>query len=217
MKFKHLFCCVVTIMCTSAALYAQPENNESNKPGDVKLNLLYDYSMPLGDFKNDYISKNSPRGFSADILYWFKPQWGIGGSFGYRDYYQKHPRDLYKLSDGSDISAVLSNSMQVIPIMIKTMYAPTVGNKTFIEPYVTAGTGINIISYGQYVGEFGGTKNSVGFAAMAGAGIKIPFGKTRNAGFMLGAAYNFSPYNKNNIDNLNTVNLQAGFQFRLKK
>ena len=219
-KIKQLLTGII-ILCgltfTLQAQSVQDETGYTNKKGELKVNLFYDYSMPLGSFKNDYINKNSPRGFTADILYWFKPQWGIGGSVGYQDYYQKIPRDIYKLSDGSDISAVVTNSMQIVPIVAKAMYMPMAEKGSFIEPYLSAGAGINIINYSQYLGEFGGSQGKAKFTAQAGAGIKIPFGKNRNAGFMLGAAYNFSPYNENNIKALNTVNLQAGFQFKLKK
>ncbi|MBV9963461.1 MAG: hypothetical protein JO072_14550, partial [Parafilimonas sp.] len=30
--------------------------------GEVKMNIQYNYAMPLGSFKSDVISNNSPRG-----------------------------------------------------------------------------------------------------------------------------------------------------------
>jgi hypothetical protein len=184
--------------------------------GQVRINLNYNYSLPLGAFKNDYIKNGSPRGFNADILYWANPKWAIGGGFAYQDYYQKYPRGMYKLSDGSDISAVVSNSMQLVPIMAKGVYAPLGGTESVIQPYISAGAGINFVNYSQYLGEFGGNEASVKFTAQGGAGIKIPIGKTKENGFLLGANYAFTPYNSHDIKNLNTVNFQAGFQFKLK-
>lgn len=209
MKKIKIAAALALVVCTSAVdLFAQD--------GKVKINLGYDYSLPLGAFKNDFIKNGSPRGFNADILYWANPKWAIGGGVGYQDFYQKYPRDMYKLSDGSDISAVVSNSLQVIPIMAKGVYSPLGGGSSIVQPYLSAGAGINFINYSQYLGEFGGTEASGKFTAQGGAGIKIPFGKTRENGFLLGANYNYTPYNKNDIKNLNTVSFQAGFQFKLK-
>ena len=191
-------------------------NTANAQDGKVKINLNYDYSLPLGSFKNDYIKNGSPRGFNADILYWANPKWAIGGGIGYQDYYQKYPRGMYKLDDGSDISAVISNSMQLIPVMAKGVYSPLGGSASAVQPYLSAGAGINFVNYSQYLGEFGGTEATGKFTAQAGAGIKIPIGKSKENGFLLGASYNYTPYNKNDIKNLNTVNFQAGFQFKLK-
>jgi hypothetical protein len=101
--------------------------------------------------------------------------------------------------------------------MVKAMYAPTAGSG-LIQPYVSAAAGVNVIHFSEYVGEFNSLDNSsVGFTAEAGAGLKIPFGQHERAGFLLGASYRFSPYNKYEIKNLNTVNLHAGLQFRISK
>jgi opacity protein-like surface antigen len=212
-----LFAVVLCGAMVSAQAQSSSEANERYKKGDLKINLFYDYGIPLGAFKSDYIKNGSPRGFNADILYWLRPQLGIGGSVGYQDYYQKNPRDLYKLPDGADISAVVTNSLQIIPVVAKAMYMPTAGKGAVIEPYVSVGAGINLINYSQYLGEFGGSQSNAKFTAQAGAGLKVPLGKNKNAGFLLGAVYNFSPYNENDIKNLNSVSLQAGFQFKLKK
>src|SRR5215204_1144078 len=123
-RFKSILFLVLGVT-VSAVLHAQTiEQAPTYKTpkGEVKANLYYNYGLPLGTFKSDFIKNNSPRGFSADVLYWFKPQWGVGGSIGYQDYYQKNARDTYKLSDGSDISAVVSHSMQLIPVVAKAMY-----------------------------------------------------------------------------------------------
>lgn len=198
----------------TAPTYSDGGNNQSN----LKVNVMYNYSMPTGSFRNDFIKSNSPRGFNLDVLYMINPKWSVGGSTGYQDYYEKNARQTYKLADGSDISAVLSNSVQVMPIMAKAMFLPDLGTGSHIQPYAGLGAGINIIHFDEYLGQFNSlTNSSVGFAAEAGAGIKIPFGSSNRSGFLLGASYRFSPYNKYGINNLNTFNVQAGIQFTLSK
>ena len=211
---------VVASIAITASLHAQtieqaPTYNTTN--GQLKVNLFYNYGLPLGTFKSDFIKNSSPRGFSADVLYWFKPQWGVGGSVGYQDYYHKNPRDVYKLSDGSDISAVLTHSMQLVPIVAKAMYMPNGGKESIIQPYLSAGAGVNMVNFSEYLGEFSSANSTnARFTAQAGAGVKIPLGKNDRAGFLLGATYNYTPYNKYDIKSISTVNLQAGLQFRLK-
>jgi hypothetical protein len=100
--------------------------------------------------------------------------------------------------------------------MAKAMFSPNA--ESLVQPYVSAAAGINLVRFNEYLGEFSSLNNSsVAFGAEAGAGIKIPFGSTRRAGFMLGASYRYSPYNKYEVKNLNSINLNAGFQFRLSK
>lgn len=211
---------IVVMSITTAALNAQTIEQApvyKTTKGDVKVNLFYNYGLPLGSFKNDLIKDGSPRGFTVDVLYWFKPKWGVGGSVGYQDYYQKTARDVYKLSDGSDISAVVTHSMQLIPIVAKAMYMPNAENERALQPYVSAGAGVNLVNFSEYLGEFSSANaTSAKFTAQAGAGVKIPVGKSNRAGFLLGATYNFTPYNEYDIKAISAVNLQAGFQFRLK-
>jgi opacity protein-like surface antigen len=216
---KNLLLLVIAIAATTI-LQAQtvtqvPTYNDSKS--NVKVNLMYNYSLPLGAFKNDVFNNNSPRGFNADVLYWFQPKWGVGGSFGFQDYYQKNPRQVYKLSDGSDISAVLTQSMQTVPIMAKAMYMPGAENSSIVKPYFSAGAGISLINFSEYLGEFSSLDNNTAkFTAQAGAGVKIALCKNDKAGLLLGANYQYTPYNKYDIKSINAVNLQAGLQFRLK-
>src|SRR4030095_11091546 len=87
--------------------------------GEWKLNLNYNYSLPLGSFKNDIISKSSPRGFSGDFMYGIDNRFSVGIYGGYQDFYQKYPRSLYPTDNHEVTSAVLSNSIQTIPILVK--------------------------------------------------------------------------------------------------
>jgi len=184
----------------------------------LKMELSYNISSPLGGFKNDYINKTSFRGGVGEISYTFNPKFSLGLQSGYQNYYQKYDRQLYKLENNQTVSAVVSNTMDVIPFILRGTYLPLGTSATAkIQPYVSVGAGVNLVNYGQYLGEFGGTQSSAAFAAQAGAGIQIPFGSRLNqTAVKLGATYNFSNYNKNDLSNLNTVGVSAGVIFGLK-
>jgi len=183
-----------------------------------KTELSYNVSVPVGSFKNDYIGKTSFRGGIGEISYAFNPKFSLGLQSGYQNYYQKYGRQVYKLDGNQTVSAVLTNSMDIVPLVLRGTFYPLGANATsIVQPYVSAGAGVNLINYGQYLGEFGGTEASIAFAAQAGAGVKIPFGnKINQNGIKVGATYNYSNYNSNDISKLNNVGISAGVVFGLK-
>src|SRR5687768_10049116 len=80
----------------------------------------YSVGIPVGNFSN-IVDEVSLRGWSVNILYGASDQLSIGLSGGFQDFYQKYPRAVLH-EEGSDISAVISNSVQTIPVMVKAKY-----------------------------------------------------------------------------------------------
>lgn len=183
-----------------------------------KLELGYNVSIPMGSFKSDYIGKTSFRGGIGELSYAFNPKFSLGLESGYQNYYQKYGRQLYKLDGNQTVSAVLTNTMDIVPVLLRGTFYPMGANATaIVQPYVSAGAGINLINYGQYLGEFGGTEASTAFAVQGGAGIKIPFGdKINRNGIKIGATYNYSNYNHNDVSKLNNIGISAGVIFGLR-
>lgn len=184
----------------------------------LNMELSYNVSTPLGSFKNDYISKTSFRGGTGGINYTINPKFSVGLNAGYQNYYQKYARQLYKLDGNQTVSAVLTNSMDIIPVLLRgTFYPLGTSASAIVQPYVSAGAGVNLVNYGQYLGEFGGVQSSSAFAAQAGAGILIPFGlKVNQTGIKIGATYNYSNYNHNEITKLNSLGINAGVVFSIR-
>ncbi len=183
----------------------------SAQKGTLQLNLNYNYGIPLGSFKSDLVSNNSPRGGRGSVMYSFTDRLSAGLESGYQDYYQKYPRDLYHLSNSQDVSAVLTNSIETTPLLLKAKYfiLPSGG----VKPYISLGAGANLVNFKQYFGEFGSGGSSFGFLAQGGLGVTIPFKKNSNAGINIGGSYEYSPYKKYGYNNLNTMNFQAGVVF----
>ncbi len=200
----------VLLLLLALGLNVQAQQHE------LKLNLHYSYAMPLGNFKNDVISKGSPRGVTGDLLYGISNKVDVGLGLGFQDFYEKYPRDLYQTGSHETTSAVLSNSVQIMPVLAKAAIYPLNGKRSAIQPYISAGAGLGLISFTQYLGEFGGSENSAGLMLQGGAGFKVPFNATGNAGLSLGANYNMVNYKKNGFDNFNNVNFQAGLYFPLR-
>ena len=183
--------------------------------GELRLTASYAVGIPLGSFKDNIISKTSFRGADLNILYGLTPKLSIGLTTGYQDFYEKYPRQVYKLEDGSDISAVLSNSIQQIPFLATARY--DFNTSGMIRPYALAGLGGQLILNRQYLGEYTNeSTNRFSFAARPELGVYIPFGKESQTGINLGAYYNYIPYNKGSIDNLNSVGIKLGIGFPMR-
>lgn len=180
--------------------------------GKTTFNINYSVNAPLGDFKNNVIGRTSFRGWNANILYGISDKISVGLQSGFNNYYERYPRQVYNTKDGS-ISAVLTNSVQTIPIQAKFRYNFIPG--AFIQPYIGAGVGGNIVTFNQYLGEFSSGKSGFGFSASPEAGILIPFTKSGTSGLTIGANYNYMPFSYGDIKNLNNSGVYAGVKFPL--
>ena len=200
------------LSCIACLLFA---TNMYAQKGHLKLNLQYSYAQPLGNFKSDIVSKSSPRGVTGDILYNINDKISVGLGLGYQDFYQKYPRALYETGHNETTSAVLSNSIQIIPVLAKAEISP-LGDKFPVQPYISLGAGLGMVSFTQYLGEFGGTDNSGGLMLQGGAGIAIPFNSFHTSGLKLGADYNMVSYNRNGFKNFDNVSFKAGLFFPVR-
>src|SRR5687767_2388916 len=104
----------------------------------LSLNLNYSINSPVGEFK-DFISKTSYRSWTANLMYGINDKISVGLGTGFNDYYEKFPRAVYKLQSGEDISAVVSNSLQTVPILARGQYNFT--PNAAVQPYVALGVG----------------------------------------------------------------------------
>jgi opacity protein-like surface antigen len=179
------------------------------------MTIAYNVAMPQGSLKQN-ISETSFRGGQASILYGVTDRVSIGLGTGFQDFYQKIPRQLYKLNDGSDLSAVRSYSIQTIPLLAEVKYQLTPG--AAVQPYVALGVGGNLVNFNDYLGEFTlEQQGKFGFAAKPEAGVFVPFKKAGETGFTLGASYNIMPFKTNDFSNLNSLGIHAGVTIPLRK
>ena len=182
----------------------------------LKMELGYNLSAPLGSFKTNYVSNTSFRGLTGEISYAINPKFSLGLNLGYQSYYQKYGRQVYKMDGNQTVSAVVSNTLEVMPLMARATYFP-MGGSSSVQPYLSAGAGVNFVNYNQYFGEFGDAQFSSPLGVQAGAGVLIPFGnKLNQSGIKLGATYNYAAYNKNGLSNLSSVGANAGVVFALR-
>jgi len=181
---------------------------------ELQLDLNYSVGIPSGSFKTDAVDKTSFRGWAANLMYNVTDKISVGVGTGFQDFYQKYPRAVYKLAEGGEVSAVLTNSIQTIPILAQFQYRFMPHN--MVQPYVGVGVGGNMIVFDQYLGEFENSKSSFKFAARPEAGVFIPFRKDGPAGIHVFGAYNYMPYKEEGINNLNNWGAGVGVKFPLR-
>jgi opacity protein-like surface antigen len=201
------------LLITSLLVLSSIPSGASAQERELQLDLNYSIGIPSGSFKTDAVDKTSFRGWTANLLYNINDHISVGLGTGFQDFYQKYPRAVYKL-DGGEVSAVLTNSIQTIPVLAEFQYRFLPG-KT-IQPYVGVGVGGNLIEYDQYLGEFENSRSDFKFAARPEAGVFIPFRKEGPAGIHVFGAYNYMPYNTNGIDNLSNWGAGVGVKFPLR-
>lgn len=180
----------------------------------LQLDINYSIGVPGGTFKSDAVEKTSTRGWTANLMYNVTNNVSVGFGFGFQDFYQKYPRAVYKLEEGGEVSAVLTNSIQTIPLLAQVQYRFLPG-KT-IQPYVGVGVGGNMVVFDQYLGEFENSKSDFKFAARPEVGVFIPFRPEGPAGIHVFGAYNYMPYKEMGVDNLNNWGAGLGVKFPLR-
>jgi hypothetical protein len=199
-RFKQI---IVLVLVSTLSLTV------ASQQGSKTMTLSYTVGIPTGNLKSS-IDKPSFRGFEAAYLYQATDQLALGLQVGYQDFYQKYPRQVFSEA-GYDLSAVITNSVQTIPVMVKESYG--LSPQKAIQPFVSLAAGGNVISYEKYYGEFVDSKTKFGFAAQPEAGIHIPFGSGKQSGFHVAAGYNFMPFTFNEVKGLSHIVLKAGVRF----
>ncbi|MBC7937453.1 MAG: hypothetical protein H7Y86_19070 [Rhizobacter sp.] len=199
----------ITLFFASAIIITQASMAQQG----LQVSVNYNASTPLGSSFRDYVNKTSFRGLQESVLFGINSHFRVGLQSSYNDFYQKYERQVYKFTDGSDVSTVLSNTLQTVPVFAKGEYSFL--NKGFLKPYVGLGAGINFVNYDQFLGGFEYDKHYTKAAFTGDAGVMVPFSRKSNYGFRLSTSYNLMPFNKEGVKNLDSWNVQTGFTIPL--
>lgn len=179
--------------------------------GTWRLNLNYGAAFPGSNMKTMF-NDASLRGWSGAVLYGATDQLSVGLQAGFQDFYQKNDRAVFN-EEGSDISAVITHSVQTIPILLKGQYRFTTEGR--IQPFAGLGIGANLVQYRKFYGQFSENNTGFGFAAQPELGVSIPVGRG-NTALQVAGGYNFMPYKYGDADGLNSTYLKAGITFPLR-
>lgn len=202
-KLKYIL--IIALMAGSVFTYGQA--------GEMQLNLGVSGALPMGDSK-DILPDASIRGWQVGVLYGFNDKISAGLQVGFQDFYNKTERRVYQTENGH-ISAVLSHSLQTVPILLGGRYSFT--PEASVRPFAGIGIGGNIVTFAEYLGQFGGSNTKVKFAARPEVGLAVPFGRFKDNAFWLSAAYNYMPYNEFDIKNINHGTVALGITLPMRR
>lgn len=200
----------VLIICLSVSLLSLTTQAQQ---GEARMTASISGAMTMGQFKH-LVDKTSFRGGDVTFLYGITDRLAAGLNAGFQDFYQKFPRAIYKLADGSDISAVITNSVQTIPFLATAKY--DIMPEAKLRPYVSGGIGGAVVLSSQYVGEYGSENNKISFAARPSAGVYIPFKKEGETGLNIAVNYTYIPFKQDDISNLSFIGFTVGVGFPVR-
>lgn len=206
-----------TVIALAVVQKAGAQDLPYYNPGNTPIfQLRYGIGFPLNGLK-DNVNSTSYNGWDASLMFPVGQHFQVGLNIEYQDFYQKYPMATYPYGDKStNITAVVSNSIQNIPITARATYK-FLSSQAAVQPYISAGVGVNAVSYRQYLGEFSNIDQNNGKLAVNGeAGVLIPVTRNRKFGFNLAAEYNYLPYNEFGIDNLNYWGVKGGLFVSLR-
>lgn len=198
-KLAFLFC----LLCFGAA----------GQQRILKLEAGYKAAMPMGNFKT-ITDKTSLNGWEAAFMYGLTDQISVGLQSGFQDFYQKYGRQVYH-GDGGDISAVITNSIQVIPLLLKGRYL--FAEDGVVQPFAALGIGGSLVQYRKYYGQFADSRSGFGFTVQPEAGVRIPVGQAKRTTINLAAAYNYTPFKGLDADGLNHASIKAGISIPVRQ
>jgi outer membrane protein W len=202
-RIKYNFMFVALLLCLGA----------SSQQRTVRLEVAYKAARPMGDFKN-LTDKASLNGWEAAVMYGLTDQLSLGLQAGFQDFYQKYGRQVYH-GPGGDISAVISNSIQLMPVLLKGKYR--FSEEGVVQPFAAIGLGGSLVQYSKYYGQFADSKSGFAFTAQPELGIHIPVGAARRVGINLSAAYNYVPFKGLDADGLSHVSVKAGVTIPMRQ
>lgn len=180
--------------------------------GRFKVDLSYQVGLPVGNLK-DVVEQTSWRGGEIAFMYGVTDALSVGFAAGSQDFYQKYPRTIIH-SSGQDISAVITNSIQVMPVMAKGSWK--LGPMGPVQPFVSLAAGGNFIQYRKFYGEFVDSRNTFGFAAQPSVGVHVPFSRTGGAAFHVAAGFNYMPFKFDETNGLHHGVVKAGISVPLQ-
>jgi outer membrane protein W len=179
----------------------------SAQQGLSKTVIQQSTNLPIGSF-GKFISKPSWRGAMLTYNYFITDNLSAGITGGYYDFYEKTGRRLYEINN-TEVSAVKSHSVQLIPVMLKGGYN-WIKEGSPVQPYVSLGAGINFVTYEEWFGTLVDQKNGLCFTAAPEIGTRITFNKHSMFGADLSLRYNYTAFKYNSVTNLQTVSLNLG-------
>ena len=174
--------------------------------------VFYGVGLPMGSQQN-YVDKLGSRNFSVAFEAMFPGRFSIGGRIGHQYVSQQLPRQVYSFEDGTDVSAVQTRTLTMVPLLaIGSVYLNDI--TSVFRPYLQLGAGGAYVDYARYYGTLVDQKTGVRAALAPAVGAKFQFGKNNNLGGEIQAQYQHVFFNYNELENSSNLLFSVGLSYR---
>ena len=174
----------------------------------------FDYSMGFttGDM-HDFIADPSFRGFNIQGRHFFLDNaFSAGVSYGWNGFYQDFGRKMHEI-DGAAITSNMYRYMYVTSVDANFHFYP-LENDAVVQPYVGIQIGTHYINKQLLVGSYVVQDQTWRFSFAPEVGVLIPLGKESDWSFHTSAKWNYSEFNRDNLDNITYIQLNMGFAYK---
>ncbi|MFC5412639.1 hypothetical protein ACFPMF_25160 [Larkinella bovis] len=218
MSKKIIFSLIGLVWALGAVAQISPDEEKSYQSSlyrqfvSGRATVFYGAALPMGSQQN-YIDKAGSRSFALAFEAMFPGRFSVGGRIGQQYFSQRLPRQVFSFPDGSDISAVQTRTLTLVPLLaIGSVYLNDV-NSTF-RPYLQLGAGGAYVDYTQYYGTLADQKTGIRAALAPAVGAKFQFGKGNNLGGEIQAQYQNVFFKYNELNNSTNLLLSVGLSYR---
>lgn len=174
--------------------------------------VFYGIGMPIGSQK-DYIDKGGNRNFGLAVEAMFPGRFSVGARIGQQYVSERLPRQTYTFDDGSEISAVQTRTLNVVPLLaIGSVYLNDI--HSVFRPYLQLGAGGAYVDYAKYYGTLIDQKTGVRAVLAPAVGAKFQFGKNSDFGGEIQAQYQNVFFKYNELKNSSNLLLSVGLSYR---
>lgn len=180
--------------------------------GPSQLSFNYNIGIPTGDFAG-FIKPAAFRGLNFQYDYFVTDRISVGGYIGWNGFYEKKDPVSYdhKIEDqGLTIYGTRYNYFYSLPLMLKGQYRFVDAGQ--ILPYGALGVGTYYTEHETYIGTFGFADRNWSFGIAPEIGTLLNLGQSGWA-FKVAGVYHMNFYNKNNLNSVDYVGLNFGFNY----
>lgn len=177
--------------------------------------IHYDIGLPMGQLKNDYISKASFRGMGLEGRWFLNDNFAIGGSVDWQVFYEEEGPDVFQEEisyQGETIPTTIYGKkykyVNAFPIMVTGYYH--FGEDGDTRFYLGTGIGTASMPRRTDLGLWTDSETTWHFAMTPEAGVLIPL--SLNTAIKAAATYNFAIKSGDSL-NYSWLTFKIGFAF----
>ena len=176
--------------------------------GGSYVTVEYQLGFP-GKKMSNFVEKPAYSGFNLEFTELITPYLGLGGSFGWNNFYQEWDRQAYSVASLPNANFIASRWRQIdaMPVLFKTSFI--YDNAQVVVPFASVGIGAYFMRKREIVGPISSDRSSTHFGLRPELGAMFMFG---GVGIRMSGAFN-GVFNNGDATGMSHWNLALGVTF----